>query len=115
MRKFLFAGVMLTLMAAQSWAQRTITGKVTDDKGSPLPNVSVLVKGTTQGTATKDDGSYSLSVSANARTLVFSSTSMNTVEVAIGNSNVINTTLTTASSSMDEVIVVGYGTQRKEI
>ena len=55
MRKFLFAGVMLTLMAAQSWAQRTITGKVTDDKGSPLPNVSVLVKGTTQGTATKDD------------------------------------------------------------
>lgn len=113
MRKFLFLSVMLTLMAAQSWAQRTITGKVTDDKGVPLPNVSVIIKGTTQGTATKDDGSYSLNVSANARTLVFSSSEMSTVEVAIGNNNVINASLTSASKSLDEVIVVGYGTQRK--
>jgi TonB-dependent starch-binding outer membrane protein SusC len=113
MRKFLFLSVMLTLMAAQSWAQRTITGKVTDDKGTPLPNVSVIIKGTTQGTATKDDGSYSLTVSSNARTLVFSSTDMNPQEVSISSSNVINATLTTANKSLDEVIVVGYGTQRK--
>lgn len=113
MRKLLFLSVMLTLMAAQSWAQRTITGKVTDDKGNPLPNVSVIIKGTTQGTATKDDGSYSLNVAASARTLVFSSTEMNIVEVAIGNSNVINATLTSTSKSLDEVIVVGYGTQKK--
>ena len=116
MRKLLFLSVLLTLMAAQSWSQpsqKTITGKVTDDKGTPLSNVSVLVKGTNVGTATKEDGTYSLRVPANARTLIFSFTDMNTQEVSIGSTNVVDASLTAANKSLDEVIVVGYGTQRK--
>jgi TonB-linked SusC/RagA family outer membrane protein len=100
-------------MAAQSWAQRTITGKVTDDKNTPLPNVSVIVKGTNTGTSTKEDGTYSLNVPANARILVFSSVDMGTQEISIGNGNVVNATLTSSSKSLEEVVVVGYGTQRK--
>ena len=72
-------------LCATALAQRTVTGKVTDDKGNPIPNASVQVKGTTTGTVTKEDGSYSLTVPANGRTLVFSSVDMATQEAAIGN------------------------------
>lgn len=115
MRKLLFLSVLLTLLAAHLWAQpsqKTVTGKVTDDKGSPLANVSVQVKGTSIGTITKEDGTYSISVPANARTLVFSFTDMGTQEISI-NGTTANATLSSATRSMDEVIVVGYGTQRR--
>ncbi len=94
------------------FAQRTISGKVTDDKGAPLANVSVLVKGTTSGTTTKIDGTYSLTVPANAKSLVFSYVNMNTQEAAINSSNV-SVSMTAATRSMDEVIVVAYGTVKK--
>ena len=114
MRKLLFLSVMLTLMAAQSWAQqRTVTGKVTDDKNSPLSNVSVLLKGTNIGTITKDDGSYSLNIPANAKTLVFSATGMNTQEVNIGSQTSVGVALQSSAKSMEEIVVVGYGTQRR--
>lgn len=95
-------------------AQRTITGKVTDDKGNPLPNVSVVVKGTTAGTTTKADGSYSLAVPSNARTLVFSSVDMATQEQTITNGSSISVTMSTEAKNMDEVIVVAYGSQKRE-
>jgi len=104
------------LMAAQSWAQssqRTITGKVIDDKGTPLPNVSVIIKGTLSGTITKEDGSYSLAIPSNAKSLIFSFTEMGTQEISIGKENVLDVTLSASQKSMDEVIVVGYGTQRR--
>src|SRR4051794_27811710 len=110
MRKILFLSVMLTLLAAQSWAQRAVSGKIIDDKKNPLPNVSVLVKGTNVGTVSREDGSYSLSVPANARTLVFSFTDMAEQEVNINNETVVNVTMSTLVRSMDEVVVVGYGT-----
>lgn len=113
MRKFLLFSVMLTLLAIQSWAQRTVTGKVTDDKNTPLPNVSVQVKGTSAGTITKEDGTFSLTVPANGRTLVFSYTDMGTQEISIGNQTVVNATLRTADRSLQEVVVVGYGTQQR--
>src|SRR4029077_19974942 len=64
------------LFVVASFAQRTISGRVADDKGVPMANVSISVKGTTTGTTSKVDGTYSLTVPANARTLVFTSVDM---------------------------------------
>ncbi|MDP4261570.1 MAG: TonB-dependent receptor [Bacteroidota bacterium] len=98
-------------MALASFAQRTITGKVTDDKGAPLANVSVSVKGTTTGTTTKADGTYSLVVPANAKIIVFSSVDMTPKEVAITSSSTISVSMITQEKSLGEVVVVAYGTQ----
>jgi TonB-dependent starch-binding outer membrane protein SusC len=113
MRKlFLFLWGVL-LFAAQAIAQRSITGKVTDEKGNPLPNVSVLAKGTVTGTVTKDDGTYALRVPENAKALVFSSVDMTPVELAIGTQSVINATLKAEEKSLAEVVLMGYGAVRK--
>lgn len=114
MRKLylLLAGVLLCSAAAL--AQRTITGKVTDDKGNPLANASVIVKGTTSGTTTNADGTYSISVSSAAKSLIFSSVDMLTMERAIGTGNVMDVRLTMEDKTLSEVVVTGYGTQRKK-
>jgi TonB-dependent starch-binding outer membrane protein SusC len=106
--------VAVLCITAQLLAQnRTISGKVVDEKGAPLGNVTVQVKGSSIGTVTGDDGSYSLSVPSNARTLVFSFSERETREVNLGSGNEVNATLAPSSSSMDEVVVVGYQTVRK--
>ncbi len=114
MRKFLAVSVAILLLSGQLLAQnRTITGKVTDDKGNPIPNVSILIKGTNTGTTSKIDGTYSLSVPSTAKTLVFSSVDMTTYEASIGSQDVIDASLKTDDKSLAEVVVVGYGTQKK--
>ncbi|MFN8289195.1 MAG: SusC/RagA family TonB-linked outer membrane protein [Chitinophagaceae bacterium] len=114
MRKLYLLLLGVVFFATQALAQRTVTGKVTDEKGSPIANVSVLVRGTTTGTTTKQDGSYSLTVPANAKALVFSSVDMSPVEMPIGTSSVVNATLKAEDKTMSEVVVVGYGTQRRK-
>ncbi len=114
MRKLFLTVMAMVFFAGAALAQRTITGKVTDDKGNPLVNASVVVKGTTTGTVTKADGSYTLTVPANAKTLVFSSVNMATQEVSIGSQTVINSSLTSDEKALAEVVVVGYGTQQKK-
>ncbi len=114
MRKFFLLSLTAVMLTLQVCAQRTVTGRVTDDMGSPIPNVSVLVKGSNLGTVTADDGTYSIAVPANGRTLVFSSVDMGTKEVTIGTQTSINTTLQTADKSLQEVVVIGYGTQRRK-
>lgn len=114
MRKLYLLLLGVVFFATQALAQRTVTGKVTDEKGNPIANVSVLVRGTTTGTTTKEDGTYSLTVPANARALVFSSVDMSPVEQGIGTSSVINATLKAEDKTMSEVVVVGYGTQRRK-
>lgn len=114
MRKLSLLVMMLVLCAATALAQRTVTGKVTDDKGNPVANASVMVKNTSTGTVTNEDGSYSLTVPANARTLVFSAVDMAETEMSIGTQSVINASLKAADKALDEVVVVGYGTQRKK-
>ena len=114
MRKLslLLMGVML--FAASALAQRTVTGKITDDKGAPLSKVSVQVKGTSTGTVTKDDGTYSLVLPANATTIVFSSVDMATQEVKITSSSNYSLSMVAENKNMDEVVVVAYGTVKKE-
>jgi len=113
MRKTVVFSIVAMLITMQVWAQRTVTGRVTDNQGNGLPNVSVIVKGTNQGTVTVSDGSYSLNVPANSRTLVFSSVDMATQEVALGSQTTVNATLQAADRSLTEVVVTGYGTQRR--
>ncbi|UCS92994.1 SusC/RagA family TonB-linked outer membrane protein [Echinicola marina] len=90
----------------------TITGTVTDgETGEPLPGANILVKGQASGTITDLDGKYSISVAEDA-TLVFSFIGYTSQEIAVGSNNVIDVALTGAS--LDEVVVVGYGTQKKK-
>jgi TonB-linked SusC/RagA family outer membrane protein len=93
-------------------AQKTITGKVTDEKGNPLANASVIVKGTTVGTVTKDDGTYSLNVPAGAKALLISTVDMNAVEKPIGNSNVLDIVLSPQDKIMSEVVVTAFGIKK---
>ncbi|MFZ0283390.1 MAG: carboxypeptidase-like regulatory domain-containing protein, partial [Bacteroidales bacterium] len=94
--------------------EKTISGKVTDESGSPLPGVSVLAKGTVVGALTDAQGNFTLSVPADARTLSFSFIGMDTQDVAIGNQTNFNITLKEASIGLEEVVVVGYSTERKK-
>lgn len=82
--------------------------------GTPIPNASVVVKGTTLGTTTGTDGSFSLKVPETAKTLVISSVNYAAREVAIGKSSTVNVNLTPETSNLDEVVVVGYGVQKKK-
>ncbi len=91
----------------------TITGKVTDENGQGLPGASVLVKGTALGTVSDLEGNYTLEVPDDATTLVFSYVGYLTEEVEIGGRTVIDHRFTLDITSLSEVIVVGYGTQKK--
>lgn len=90
----------------------TISGTVVDENGEPLPGASVTVAGTALGTVTDINGNYSLTVPEEA-TLIFSYIGFETLEVPVENRSQIDITLTTGSSALDEVVVVGYGTQKK--
>ncbi|HLT08773.1 MAG TPA: TonB-dependent receptor [Cyclobacteriaceae bacterium] len=89
-----------------------VTGQVTDASGEAIPGVTVLVKGTTIGTATDIDGQYAIAVPEEA-VLVFSFVGYISQELAVGTRKIINVTLEEDVSALDEIVVVGYGTQRK--
>ncbi|MBL0271633.1 MAG: SusC/RagA family TonB-linked outer membrane protein [Chitinophagaceae bacterium] len=112
MRKLFLLLWGIVFFASQALAQRVISGKVTDDKGKPLPNVSVLIRGTTTGTTTKDDGTYSLTIPANAKALVFSSVDMSPVEKAIGSGATLDATLKNEDKTMSEVVVTAFGIKK---
>ena len=96
-----------------SQQQKSVSGKVTDSSGAALPGVSVVVKGTTTGVITDMDGKYVLSrVSENA-TLLFSFVGMKSKEILIEGKNLINVTLVEDAIGIEEVVAVGYGTQKK--
>lgn len=105
----LFVGILL---AGTIWAQQTISGKVTDEAGEPLPGVTVLVQGTTQGTITDVDGTYSLQVSGDG-TLVFSFVGMQSENEPIDGRTTINVTMQVDAIGLEEVVAVGYGVQKK--
>lgn len=104
----------MLFVCLQLWAQdRTVTGTVLDAKGNPAADVSVQVKGTNLGTVTNAQGRYSVNVPSTARTLVFSSVNALSQEIEIGRDNVVNVTMASTETSLQEVVVVGYGTQRR--
>ena len=93
--------------------EKIVSGNVVDDKNEPLPGANVVVKGTTIGTTTDAGGHYSLTVPDDAAVLVFSYIGFQTQEASIGSQSVINITLQADLSTLSEVVVVGYGEQRK--
>ena len=92
--------------------EATVRGKVTDESGETIPGVSVTVKGTQRGTITNVEGTYSINAAGNA-TLVFSFLGYISQEVPVNNRSTINASLRTDTKALEEVVVVGYGTQRK--
>ena len=91
----------------------TINGQVLDEESSPVPGVNVLVKGTTNGTTTDVDGRFVLDVEDQSSILVFSFIGYTTQEVVVGSQTTINVTLAQDVQSLQEVVVVGYGEQKK--
>ncbi|MDO6517000.1 SusC/RagA family TonB-linked outer membrane protein [Zobellia uliginosa] len=107
------SGLLWLLIIAFGHAQEiSVSGTVSDDSGLPLAGANVLVKGTTSGTQTDFDGNYTISAEGGA-TLVFSYIGFTTKEVAIDGQNVVNVTLSEDASQLEEVVVIGYGTQKK--
>ncbi len=92
---------------------KTISGKVTDSSGAPLPGVSVIVKGTTAGVVTDVDGNYSLANVPGDATLVFSFVGMKTQEIAVVGKSTIDVVMQEETIGLDEVVAIGYGTQKK--
>ncbi|MEM9260614.1 MAG: carboxypeptidase-like regulatory domain-containing protein, partial [Bacteroidota bacterium] len=104
--------LMLLLIASTAWGQQ-ITGTVTDgDSGETLIGVNVIVKGTTSGTTTDLDGNFALTASA-SDVLIFSYTGYTTQEIAVGGQSTINLVLAPDAETLDEVVVVGYGREKK--
>jgi len=93
--------------------QPAVSGTITDESGLPLPGVTVVVKGTTQGTVTNADGNYSLTNIPEDATLVFSFVGMRTQEVVVGSQTSINVTMVVDAIGIEEVVAIGYGTQKK--
>jgi TonB-linked SusC/RagA family outer membrane protein len=92
---------------------RKIAGKITDINNQPLPGVTIIIKGTTQGTVSNTDGEYSLTNVPDNATLVFSFVGMETKEIPVGNQTTIDVMLESATIGIEEVVAVGYGTMRK--
>jgi TonB-linked SusC/RagA family outer membrane protein len=111
----LFSVMLLTLLVNESWAQdRTITGKVTSEEdGSGLPGVNVILKGTTTGTTTDVDGSYRLNVPQSGGTLIFSFIGFSTTEAAIGSRSVVDLSMSSDFTQLSEVIVTAMGVERQ--
>ncbi|MDP3393386.1 SusC/RagA family TonB-linked outer membrane protein [Sediminibacterium sp.] len=114
MRKLVTVFLCLLFSLFQLQAQnRTVTGTVTDESGKPVSGASVLVKGTTAGTLTKENGTYSLSVPSTATILVISGLNLAPKEVKIDKNNVVNVSLRSTVENLDEVVVTGYAREKK--
>ena len=105
--------ITLFLNTTGIFAQNQIKGLITDTEGEPLIGASILVQGTTSGTVTDFDGLYELTVQPSAKVLEISYTGYEDQEITIGNRTEINIVLGESISLLDEVVVVGYGTQKR--
>ena len=105
--------LLLTLCYQVAWPQKVISGKVADEAGVGIPGVNVIIENTTTGTTTDSEGNYNLAVNSENAVLVFSFIGFNTERIEVGGQSTINLTMVTDLQSLEEVVVVGYGTQRK--
>lgn len=115
LKRFCLLILGMLYLSVGAYAQQTITGKVTDanDK-APLVGVTVVVKGTAVGTVTNPDGAYQIRANSNNDVLIFSYIGYTSSEVAIGNQSVIDVELKASAIDIDDVVVIGYGSVKKE-
>ena len=112
--RFVMMALVAVAFSVSAWAQNiSVTGTVTDVNGEPVIGAYVMVQGTTTGTATDSDGKYQISVPANG-TLEFSLVGMKDAVVPVNGKAVINVVLEEDAELLDDVVVVGFGTQKKE-
>ena len=112
-KKFLLLNLLLVLCLPEAFAQKTVSGRVTDaETGETLPGVNVIVKGTTRGTTTDVNGNYKIELIAEDKILSFSFVGYEDVELEVLNQKVVDVALKVKSTLMQEVVVVGYGTQK---
>ena len=105
--------IFFCVLSSAIWAQTEVTGTVVDDSGLGLPGVNIVLVGTSSGTVTDLDGAYSITAPADA-VLRFSYTGFSSQEIAVNGQTVIDITLDADAGLLDEVVVVGYGSQRSE-
>jgi TonB-linked SusC/RagA family outer membrane protein len=113
-KQLLLKILIFSLLSSASWAQsKQITGKITSkEDGSGMPGVNILVQGTTTGTTTDSEGAYTVQAESGSA-LVFSFIGYKTITVTVGSQSVIDLELESDATALNEVVVVGYGTQRK--
>jgi TonB-dependent starch-binding outer membrane protein SusC len=111
--KYALVLAILLCVSGMAYAQNQITGKVTSAANEGLPGVTVLLKGTNNGTTTDVNGGYTLSVPGTSGTLVFSFIGYTTTEKNFSQPGTVNVTLQTDAKALEEVVVIGYGTARK--
>lgn len=103
----------LVLFSFQMYAQQQVKGTVTDEAGLPLPGVSVVVVGTTNGAATDFDGAYSITAPSSSSKLQFSYVGMETQTISVNGKATINVQLVSSNVGLDEVVLIGYGSVKK--
>ena len=112
MKKYL--AIVFFISSLLGFSQKTVTGKVSSpDMPEGIPGVSIVIKDGNKGTTTDIDGNYSIEVTSDNATIVFSYVGYKSAEIQVGNKTVIDVTLDVDVSKLDEVIVVGYGQQSK--
>lgn len=107
-----FPDQWLTALPSKNFQQNIVTGSVTNSNGEPLVGVSITVQGTNVGTSSDDQGKYSIEASGNS-TLVFSYVGYTTKDELVNGRKTINITMNNSASELDQVIVIGYGTQKR--
>src|SRR6478609_7848181 len=110
----LLLGLFISASATLQAQNVTVKGTVTNEKAEPIPNISILVKGTSNGSTTDEKGNYLLTVKDSSAVLIFSSIGYELQETKVGNQSTINVTLKSGEAGkLTDVVVVGYGTQKK--
>jgi hypothetical protein len=110
MRKLLLlAGSMLLLSVSLLAQNRTITGKILDPEGKPIPNATILVKGSKTGTSSQSDGSFTITIPANTKALVISAIGMTAQEVDVTARSAVTVSLVGADKTLSEVVVTSLG------
>lgn len=113
-RRYILSLLLLGFAFGMASAQeRTVKGKVTSEEEGALPGVNIVVQGTLQGTVTDDQGNYSLTVPGPDAVLVFSYVSYTNQTIAVGDQSVIDVVLVPEATALGEIVVIGYGTQKR--
>src|SRR5258706_2046433 len=114
-KKLTFFCLLFLFFLHQSIAQtKTVTGKVSDDKGNPVSGATVVARGFRAGTSTDSSGNFSLTMPGAAKTLRISSIGFSTIEVGMGSGSNISVTIRSEGTSLNDGVVVGYGTARRK-
>ncbi|MEM9674289.1 MAG: TonB-dependent receptor [Bacteroidota bacterium] len=111
--RFLLIAILFCGITTTFAQQRSVSGTVTAEEEGALPGVNILVKGTTQGTVTDVDGNYRISIPGDDATLMFSAVGYVSQEIAVGNRSEVNVVMPTDIQALEEIVVVGFGTQKK--